>query len=397
MPICYFLPGFLGSGLSLDAPGLDPLWVSYTRLAYGEGGGMRLAADGIAPQPPDGRPLFVQAPLFDYYGRAANILRDQLGPHRYAVVAWGWDWRKTIIAQGEALAAAIRAHSFPDDPAAIVGHSAGGLVARAAWLSLLRSEQSNLIRRIVTLGTPHQGTYDVVALWSLDTPQLDQVSWLTLAVAAGTRQVPLPAKGRYWSVLDMVQLASTWPALYELLPTLGTPTAADDPQRFHLYDVAKWPSNRGISQAWLNHSRNTFGSFLRDPASMPPTHILTTLAGIQTPTADKLLYVSDLGQPRAYGRTDDGDGVVTRSSALVDDSASYQLNSPHSNLPLDAVLYADLAGLVLATRPPLTPPPPIVTATAPPQAPLAGPPIPSTPYAQPSRSRLWSAACCGQC
>lgn len=44
---------------------------------------------------------------------------------------------------------------FPDRPPVLVGHSLGGLIARA-WLQ--RSRSAARIRGVITLGTPHQGS-----------------------------------------------------------------------------------------------------------------------------------------------------------------------------------------------------------------------------------------------
>ena len=74
-------------------------------------------------------------------------------------------------------------------PCSIVAHSAGGLVARAAWLALGQAGATNLVRRIVTYGTPHQGSYGAVRLWSLDAASLTSVQYLAAARAV-LRAIP---------------------------------------------------------------------------------------------------------------------------------------------------------------------------------------------------------------
>ena len=67
-------------------------------------------------------------------------------------------------------------------PPVVIGHSMGGLALRA-WLSPVNSEQTmtelNRVHRVITLGTPHHGTWLGVFSHTLNGSQMRlQSSWL---------------------------------------------------------------------------------------------------------------------------------------------------------------------------------------------------------------------------
>ena len=253
MTRCYVVPGLAGSELYTDVALTAKTWVSYTQLALGYVGRLRLAADGISPGPPDGVQLYPGAPLPDYYAAATAQLAADLAPSGYTVVPYGYDWRLSCQTTGTALANRIRADVDASDPCSIVGHSLGGLVARLAWRSLVGTGESGLVRRIVTLGTPHYGSYGAVRIWSLDSEVSTQLSYLSLASIAVYGGLVAELNGRVWSPSRVAALASTWPSLYETMPSLLAPDVASDPNRAALYGTG-WPADRGVSQAWLQYA-----------------------------------------------------------------------------------------------------------------------------------------------
>ncbi len=74
---------------------------------------------------------------------------------------------------------------------ALVGHSMGGLISR----SYLHNGGASRIDRIITLGTPHHGTYGAYALRKLAT-NAEQMCikspWMTAGIALQTRDCPVP-------------------------------------------------------------------------------------------------------------------------------------------------------------------------------------------------------------
>ncbi len=377
MTICYVLPGILGTELGTGPQGQSLLWVSYTRLALGEVGGLWLDTDGTSPKAPFGRDCSPRGPLRDYYDSCVSSLTRDLGPHGYTVQPWGYDFRLDIIGTGARLAAEIRANVSASDPCAIVAHSQGGLVSRAAWSALGGTGEQNLVRRIVTLGTPHQGSYAPVRIWSLDDPQLDQMQLITTLLAFGTFVVPVGVHAVPWSLEALSQLLASWPALYQMLPVLGSPDAAPDPHRNYLYLSGNWPQNRGILQDWLDNAAGPMRAFLLSPSSLPPAEVLTTVSGNGIYTPNSLKFTDELGSISALGFTDEADGSVTRESALVSGSKTFVFNCRHSDLPSVVALNGDLADMVREVRVAPVPPLPTIKSAVPINPMFAGPPIPT--------------------
>lgn len=375
MPLAYVVPGFAGSELRYATPTGALLWVDYTNLALGKIGATRLASDGISPGAPDGEQLAPGAPLVDYYGALIARLRDDLLPPYWRIEPHGYDWRESILRSGATLAARIRAEVAQADPCAIVAHSMGGLVARAAWTSLSATGDSALVYRVVTLGTPHGGSYSPVALWSLGEETLAQLHLLSslvrVIVGPGGSILFLPS----WTMAELAALAATWPALYEMLPCLGTVDAQTDPHRADLYAAENWPADRGISQGWLDHSRNVFGPWLRSPASFPPSHVLTVVRGRYVPTWARLDYPQNLGDVSALTATDQGDGRVTVANASAPDAATYTVDVRHQDLTVAPVILDNIAAWILDNRAPAPPPAPSTTIQTPLNPQLSGPPL----------------------
>jgi len=377
MPKCFVVPGITGSAIFYALPSNDLLWVDYTRLALGQVGALRLAPNGSDPGQPDGRLMRAEYPLPAYYDSCIAALIRDLDSHGYAVIGWGYDWRKKNREAGALLADEIRATVLPSDPCSIVGHSQGGIVARAAWANLLATGEEGRIRRIVTLGTPHQGSYAIVAMFSLDNDNLSQIAWIT-SLVSGIVIPPFGITGpRRWTLEELCVLAATWPATYELMPLLQSPSAATDPNRAALFVPGNWPAGRELSTAHLTYARDDFQVWLRSAASMPPAHVLTTVAGIGLQTFATLNYPQDLGDSSALGFGQDGDGRVTMQSALVPISSAYSIVCRHTDLPGETAVSGDLAQWVLEVRTPPTPVPPIVAIPGQLHPGLAGPPLPS--------------------
>lgn len=375
MTICYAVPGLAGTELFTDAALTAKVWVDYTQLALGNLRYLRLAADGVSPAPPWGQILYPGQPLPDYYGQAIANLGVQLAPHGYTVVPWGYDFRISVRTTGPLLADRIRRDVTAANPCSIVCHSLGGLVARLAWADLVRTGETALVRRIVTLGTPHWGSYGAVRAWSLDAEPVTQLSYLSLTSAGVLGPVLAAAQGRIFFPRDVATLFSSWPSVYETLPSLLAPDAATDPNRAQLYTHA-WPADRGVNTTRLAEARDVFQPLLATANTLPPSWVLTTVGGEGYPTVSGLTFPSLLGESSAYTKRDSGDGQVVVSSAELPDSAVIRLNGAHGDLPVITAGIAGAADAILAVRVKPFPPP------LPQQVPgvfpwkLHGPPIP---------------------
>jgi hypothetical protein len=335
--------------------------------------------------------MFEGPPLPDYWSTPIKLLIDSLRPHGYRLDVLVYDWRKSIFAAGEGLAGLIRNKDTASDPCSIVAHSMGGLVARAAWASLVLSGQESKVRRIVTLGSPHQGTYAPVSVLSANYEALDQLAFISYTLTSGVNVIGWPITYRRYNVFEIRDVAATWPALYSIFPLLGGTDAVNDPHRADLFERSKWPASIPVDANWLSYARAIVAPFLLSPTSQPPAWVMTTVAGQGVPTPAGLVRPELLGSAAAIGSAEDGDGVVTGSSALMAESKRYVVSARHSDMPAFTAASGELADWVLEVRDPITPVPPPETIPGVLTPVLAGPPIP-----QPLGLPPQSASCGGR-
>jgi pimeloyl-ACP methyl ester carboxylesterase len=355
----YVIPGFAGSEMFLDAGLTQKLWVSYGQIALGSVGGLRLASDGISPGPPDGVPCYPGGPLPDYYGAAIGNLQNSMFRYNYAVVGHGYDWRMTSVKTGQLLADRIRSEVDPALPCTLVAHSFGGIVARMAWSNLQGSGQQALVRRIITIGTPHYGSYGIVRLWSEDAESSRQIATLSLVAAAFYGPLAAVELGKIWTSQRVAALSATWPSCYEILPSLLAPDAANDPLRPALF-MGDWPVDLEVSRKFLDNAVNVIQPLLAGSAALPPLAVLTTVAGTGYSTVDTLVQSQPLGSSGIYAAHDSGDGQVAEASALLPLSVQYSLQGAHGDLPVITAGLSQAVAAILDERTSTPPAPPLV-------------------------------------
>lgn len=330
----YIIPGFLTTELFTDPSLTKKLWISYYELSLGRAGMMRLAPNGISPGPPDGVPCFANAPDPTYWAAPMALLRAQLG-HDFVLRPWGFDWRKDLYHHGQILASTIKVSNTPANPCTIVAHSTGGLVARAAWAELGNTGDQNLVRRIVTLGTPHQGTYIAPLVLTGESEYLNDLARINAWGQFVTIMDPLLTPPyEQLSRLDLATIAATWPSLYQLFPVYGSADSVYDPYRSDLFTASNWDGLPVPSQTWLDVAKGSWASFLNSAASVPPPWVLTTVSGTGHGGTYKTITPSRIGHPDAFFDQGDGDGIVGVKSAEIPGSAVFTLSCRHTDLPL---------------------------------------------------------------
>jgi hypothetical protein len=338
------------------------IWVGIPTMLLGYFGALRLAANGIDPGPPDGITLQVGTLLPVYSAEPALRLGSQMNGEGYRIQTYPWDWRKSILTAGDALADLIRGTVTTSQPCSMVAHSAGGLVARRAWSNLLGTGQQGLIRRIVTLGTPHWGSYASVLLFSAASPLIDGIVSLNTGVAIMNPALAQAVGYVRWTARQIADLALTWPAAYELLPVVGAPDAGDDPHRADLFNAANWGGGASPEQTWLTHAATTYAQWVLSPASLPPDDVMTCVAGTGYTTRYGLVTPERLGEPDAIGTVEVSDNTVPIASALLAASQQIRVTSTHENLFPSNVGNGNIRMWVEAVRSPTPiPPPPIVS------------------------------------
>ena len=160
-------------------------------------------AQPVEPLPPDGHP-----PLVFVHGLGGG--RGDFGPMAWYLRRMGrkrsysikFEGTRDIVAQGAALAEFIReVTEVTNEPQVdVVAHSMGGVAARVA---VQDHDPNGTIRRLVTLGSPHGGTFAARLGNTPVTRDLRPDSELMERL----RSVPLPSSVKatsFWSSSDMV-------------------------------------------------------------------------------------------------------------------------------------------------------------------------------------------------
>ena len=209
------------------------------------------------------------------------------------VVVFPWDFRRSIEVAATKLDAEIRrrlkkAGGSTERRVVIIGHSMGGLVARA-WAR--GDAASQMCRAIVTLGTPHLG-----APKALHT------------MANGLSLGPIPVASRLSTVLR------SWPSLYELLPIYRMIETQGSELVRPADLVAPWLNQNETTRALEMHT-----TMLNDWKKLidPPSVVAVT--GVGRPTWERASMADGSTTFRKGPIGDDnlhGDGTVPRVAGV---------------------------------------------------------------------------------
>jgi len=125
-------------------------------------------------------------------------------------IIFSYDWRKHVTDNAKLLKSFIDLHVQPGEKVDIVAHSMGGLVAR----NYVEQEgQKNKVDKLITIGTPHEGSVDVYPVWSAGLiPQTEDI----------LSKFYLFALEKFCWVKTMSDRASIqqfFPSIQDLLPT----------------------------------------------------------------------------------------------------------------------------------------------------------------------------------
>jgi pimeloyl-ACP methyl ester carboxylesterase len=301
LPHVVVVPGILGSQLGLARPRplpndvlwLDPIDIQVGRLRL-------LGLDAGAPIIPLGGVLYSYLKL-----------RLRLRVAGFSVTLHDYDWRLAI--EESAARLAVRLREFGARRVAIVSHSMGGLLSRAA----LALPATGHIERVLMLGTPNLGSFAPV-----------QALRGTYAVVRKIARLD----GASTAERLAEEVFNSFPSLYQMVPVSRDEGAAD------LLDAGEWPGSGPALRAPL------FERARRFRASLPaPDQRFLAIVGVGQET------VTDVSRTRAgfiYTITRQGDGTVPADSAALDGAHTYFTTAPHSDLTRDTRVAAAIVDLL---------------------------------------------------
>ena len=289
-PHVIVVPGILGSQLGIarerplpnDVLWLDPIDIQVGRLAL-------LGLDAGAPVIPLGVVLY-----------AHLRLRLRLRAAGFAVTMHDYDWRLDIEDSAASFAERLRWHGAKR--LAIVAHSMGGLVSRAA-LALPGLQH---VERVILLGTPNLGSFAPVQALRGTYAVVRKIARLDAAMTAERLTE---------------EVFSSFPSLYQMVPAAAAGGACD------LLDAAAWPNSGPPLRPRLLEGARRFRERLP-----PPDGRFTAIAGVGQET---VTAVSSRRDGFIYTVTRHGDGTVPAASAALEGARTYFTRTAHSDLTRD--------------------------------------------------------------
>jgi len=300
------VPGIMGSQLGVvrDAPlPNDIIWVDPIDIQVGRLATLRLPGTGG----PAGAPVVSLGVVLYSYLR----LKLQLRAAGFAVSFHDYDWRLGIDELGHAFAERLR-HE-PAKRLAIVAHSMGGLVSRAAAV-LPGAER---VERVVLLGSPNFGSFAPI-----------QVLRGTYAVVRKIARLASQSSAEHLAG----EVFNTFPSLYHMLPAAAGGNGAD------LFDASEWPGTGPQPKAELLQQARHVQSMLAQPDSR-----FAAIVGIGQETVTSVRRLAD---DFVYTITRHGDGTVPAISAALPGATTHYAPVAHSDLTRDRVVAAAVVDLL---------------------------------------------------
>jgi hypothetical protein len=285
-PRALILPGIMGSTIGRPRKGLpdDIKWFDPAEIALG--GMTRLAL-------PRGRRFGALGVLRFAYERLRLVLRIA----GYDAVFHPYDWRLDLATNGRALADRLITERRQD--VVLVGHSMGGLVARAA----LAQKGAERIARVIQLGTPNRGAFVAIQALRGTYPLIRRLAMLDLLHDAD-------------EIAERV--LTTFPGLCELLPP-ATACKGFDP-----FDAAQWPKGPSPAAGLLANARRGIETL------PPPDERFRLIAGFGQ---DTVLGLKWRAQRLEFGRGPAGDGTVPLALAHWPGLPTWYVEESHGSLP----------------------------------------------------------------
>ena len=301
------VPGIMGSQLGLlRKPPLpnDVLWVDPIDIQLGRLAMLRISAPRATAPPANIISLGVV--IYSYLK-----LKLHLRAAGFAAVFHDYDWRLGVDELGRSFAERLR--NEPCERLAVVAHSMGGLVARAAVV-LPGAER---VQRVILLGTPNYGSFAAI-----------QALRGTYAVV---RKLARLAGGATAESLAG-EVFNTFPSLYHMLPAGHASDGTD------LFDAATWPTSGPRPDPVLLEHARTVQSALAQPDSR-----FACIVGIDQETVTSVRRRND---DFVYTITRHGDGTVPAISAALPGATVHYAPVAHSDLTRDPVVAAAVIDLL---------------------------------------------------
>ncbi len=295
------VPGIMGSQLGLQRTAPDPndvLWVDPIDIGLGRLTNLRM---------PGTARIVSLGVVIDSYLK----LKLRLRAAGFAVSFHDYDWRLGVDELGRSLAERLR--NEPSQRLAIVAHSMGGLVSRAAAV-LPGAER---VERVLLLGSPNYGSFATI-----------QALRGTYAVVRKLARLAGDSSAEFLSG----EIFNTFPSLYQMLPAASCSDGTD------LFDASSWPRTGPQPDPALLERARTVQSTLAHPDTR-----FASIVGIGQETVTAVRRRAD---DFVYTITRHGDGTVPAISAALPGAPTHYVPVAHSDLTRDRAVAAAVVDLL---------------------------------------------------
>jgi pimeloyl-ACP methyl ester carboxylesterase len=355
-PKVYLLPGILGSQLGRPrGPGEPPdlLWIDPADIVHGRLIELRLRPNRLPPNrlPPNrlppGRspaarstrgparpPRRPGTPPLQPLGAIVYsylALKLRLAAAGFEVVLHDYDWRGDVLATGRALADRLAADDAEE--LALIGHSMGALVARAAIAGYGQRAGADRITRVIGLGAPHGGSMAAVQALRASYPIVGR-----LAAIDRVHDADSLTRGAFRGFTSLYQLLPVTIAGAIAGDGAGASAGAAARPMPDLFDPRAWPQSGARPDPRLLRAARHFGGQLA-----PPDARFVSIVGTGQRT---VTGVERRGQQFRYQISSAGDGTVACARATLPGVPSYSLRCDHGELPRSPEVAAALVDLL---------------------------------------------------
>ena len=285
----YLLPGIMGSQLGFVRGGQRPndiLWLDPIDINFGRLIELRF--------PGSSRLTALGAMSYTYLKLTLSLRKAG-----FDAVLVEYDWRRDVASLGLALAERLAADGCEN--VALVGHSMGGLVARAALTRAVGEQVSQL----VMLGTPNSGSVAAV-----------QALRGTYSVVRKLAMLDLKHDADFLAG----EVFSSFPGVHELLP------CGERAGSLNLFDPAAWPAQGPGPDATLLRAAAGLNARLA-----PADARFDIVVGCNRITATR---VTPRDGEFEYEYSLRGDGTVPMELARLDGARHRYVDCDHSDMPL---------------------------------------------------------------
>jgi pimeloyl-ACP methyl ester carboxylesterase len=287
----FVLPGIMGSRLGLVARRTySLLWLHPTALANGE------LTQLAIPGPRSLRAVGVMLPGY-------LKLRLRLEIAGFRPLFCPFDWRHDIERLARAFALTIERSG--ERRALIVGHSMGGLVARAA----LAHDKKRRIAKLIQLGAPNDGSFAPLQALRAVYPTVRKIA----------------ALDRNHTAEQLARTVyHTLPGIYQMLPSAAGPGEID------LFDPHQWPDDELAPDAKLLARARRVRARLPDADER-----CSVIAGVGQET---IVAATLRGRAFEYEFRAEGDGTVPLARARWPEAATWFVKENHGALTQNDVV-----------------------------------------------------------